>query len=113
MRKKEQEEQSQRTLEAKRARLTPEPEPKTPNVTTVRVQLPDGSRVQRRFLGTDLIQSVRDVLDLYMADKGELTVKNYALESNFPIKVFDNPSATLQEVGLVPQAVLFIKDLDA
>jgi len=70
--------------------------------------LVDGSRLQRRFKSSERLQSVYDFLE---AQEIELP-SHYVLVTNFPRKVFQDKSVTLQEAGLVPQSALFIEDLD-
>jgi FAS-associated factor 2 len=105
--------QLEQDLETKRARVPVEPAAaKSGDVTTMRVQMPDGSRLQRRFHAQDLLRSVYDVIDLHMASKGVMQ-PHYVLESNFPKTQYQDKDATLAALGLVPQAVLFVQDLDS
>ncbi|XP_076956075.1 plant UBX domain-containing protein 10-like, partial [Bidens hawaiensis] len=92
--------------EEKLATLGPEPE-KGPDVTQVLVRLPNGERKGRRFHCTATIQSVYDFAD----SSGTLEIGNYTLVTNFPRVVYDRDklSLSLEQVGLHPQASLFVE----
>jgi hypothetical protein len=105
-----------RALESKRAALGPEPEAaKGGATTTVRFQLPCGARFQRVFRSSDTLGSLRDYVFVELADRGK-PITNYAVALNFPKKTF-GPEAdlaqSLKDCDMVPQAVLFIQDLDS
>jgi hypothetical protein len=105
------------SLERKRAAIVPEPSPSTPRdeMTTIRFQLGDGTRFQRRFAASTTMQELRDFLDVELFDR-DLVIENYCVVLNFPKKSFgpqDDMNLTLEQNGLVPQAVLFVQDLDA
>ena len=80
------------------------------DVTKILIRLPDGSRVQRRFLNHDKIRVVYDFVGSLEAN----TALNYKLVSNFPRRVFDEStfSQTLLEAGLSPQGSLFLQSED-
>mmetsp|Transcript_26387 Transcript_26387/g.42777 ORF Transcript_26387/g.42777 Transcript_26387/m.42777 type:complete len:442 (+) Transcript_26387:132-1457(+) len=104
-------------IDVKRARVMPEPEYIKGQVTAIRFQLPNGQRFQRRFKVNDTLENVRDYVDCELFDR-ESEINNYALVLNFPKKTFapgDHEGNTkyLSECDMVPQAVLFIQDLDS
>jgi hypothetical protein len=104
-------------LERKRAELLPEPPADAPrgSITTVRFQLGDGSRFQRRFPAEAKLRQLRDFVDVTLHDK-ECSIENYSVVLNFPKTTFgpdDGLDRSLAECGLVPQAVLFVQDMDA
>lgn len=113
MRKQEEEERKAREFDAKRASIRPEPAVGSPDITTLRFQFPGGSKISRRFNGDDTVQYVRDVLDVHLADQLKTPNLRYALVLNYPKKTIEESNITLKEAGLVPQAVLFLQDLDA
>lgn len=92
--------------EEKSLSLGPEPE-KGPDVTQVLVRLPSGERKGRRFHSTTTIQSLYDFVD----SSGCLDIGSYTLVTNFPRVYYgeDKLSLTLKEVGLHPQASLFVE----
>ncbi|KAL7596026.1 hypothetical protein Lser_V15G27820 [Lactuca serriola] len=92
--------------EEKSLLLGPEPE-KGPDVTQVLVRLPNGERKGRRFHCSATIQSLYDFID----SSGSLEIGSYSLVTNFPRVLYgpDKLSFTLKEVGLHPQASLFVE----
>ncbi|CAH1451586.1 unnamed protein product [Lactuca virosa] len=92
--------------EEKSLLLGPEPE-KGPDVTQVLVRLPNGERKGRRFHCSATIQSLYDFID----SSGALEIGSYSLVTNFPRVLYgpDKLSFTLKEVGLHPQASLFVE----
>jgi len=99
-------------LESKRQRIRPEPEAGS-NTATIRFQFPGGTKLLRRFQDTDKVGYVREVLDVYLVDQLKTPNLRYALVLNYPKKTLDDETVDLKEAGLVPQAVLFLQDLDA
>lgn len=95
-----------RMRQEKALSLGAEPE-KGPNVTQVLVRFPQGERKERRFHSTATIQNVYDYVD----SLGCLDVESYSLVSNFPRVVYgpEKLSLSLKEVGLHPQASLFVE----
>ena len=102
-----------RVVEEKRAR-TAEPATGGTDVTTLRLNLPGGSRLQRRFLKSQRLVDVRDALDVHFHDNGKSRLR-FALSTNMPKKVFEEAEegVSLEEAKLVPNGVLFVTDLDA
>ncbi|GJR27098.1 plant UBX domain-containing protein 10-like protein [Tanacetum coccineum] len=100
------EDQNQLEQEDKASALGPEPE-KGPDVTQVLVRLPNGERKGRRFHCNDTLQSIYDFID----SSGLLEVGSYTLVTFFPRVLYgqDELSSTLEELGLYPQASLFVE----
>lgn len=92
--------------EEKSRLLGPEPE-KGPDVTQVLVRLPNGERKGRRFHCNATIQSLYDFVD----SSASLEIGSYTLVTNFPRVLYgpDKLSLTLEQVGLHPQASLFVE----
>ncbi|GAX20773.1 hypothetical protein FisN_7Hh084 [Fistulifera solaris] len=119
--KREQEEQLQREqmalqeqetrLQQAKAQLRPEPDSTTPSAM-VRFVLPSGQKINRRFHADDTIGTVRSFLMVYFHEN-EIPIQNVRLSTNFPKQHYDDDAVSLQEGGLVPQAVLMVQDLDA
>jgi hypothetical protein len=100
------------TLRRKRDGLAPEPPP-GPDTTKIRLQLPNGSKIDRRFLASSTLAAVRDFVDVYLGDNGHAHIERYSLATNFPRKVFTDGGMGLREAGLHPQSVLYVQDQDA
>mmetsp|Transcript_282 Transcript_282/g.495 ORF Transcript_282/g.495 Transcript_282/m.495 type:complete len:116 (+) Transcript_282:217-564(+) len=99
-------------LKRKRDALPPEP-PAGPGATRLRLQLPHGAKVDRRFDADAPLRVVGDFIDVHFADN-EIEIENYSVSTNFPKRTFAELGAeTLRAAGLHPQAVLFVQDLDA
>lgn len=106
------------SVQEARARMERHPEPPAPTtpaerraVTMLRFTLPDGTRVERRFLPSDTIAVLRDYLLTVLADL-ELHDLAHAFDfgSTLTRRIFqttDDPK-TLADAGLHPQAVIFV-----
>ena len=130
----------QQQLEAKRARLSAAAEPAagTDGVTQLRVQLPSGKRLERRFHKTEVLALLRDFVDVELAAQaedaaaGEKAIERYSLSTNYPRRTFklgagvgdvadpdagadadDDLALTFDAAGLCPRAALFLADADA
>mmetsp|Transcript_54211 Transcript_54211/g.69682 ORF Transcript_54211/g.69682 Transcript_54211/m.69682 type:complete len:224 (-) Transcript_54211:56-727(-) len=99
------------SLKRKREKLGIEPVA-GPNVTKLRLQLPNGSKLDRRFVSSATLQDVRDYIDVYLGDN-EINMEEYSLSTNFPRKTFTDNTLTLVETELHPRGVLYVQDLDA
>ena len=90
-------------------KLPPEPQANDPQSTTVAIRMLDGSKLSRRFLKSDNLQTVayyvRSRLPIQVEQQPE-----FDLVSNFPRKLFTDLSVTLQQAGLFPQALLFVSE---
>ncbi|OVA01487.1 UBX [Macleaya cordata] len=95
-----------RRRQEKAMSLGTEPE-KGPNVTQVLVRFPTGERKERRFYSTATIQTLYDYVDSLDC----LNAEKYSLVSNFPRVVYgaEKLALSLKEVGLHPQASLFVE----
>ena len=96
----------------RRARLGTEPPPGS-GVARVRVQFPDGARVDRRFLLTDQVALLRDFVDCHRQDAG-LPQMNYGLATHYPMRELDGEllERTVAEAHLNGE-VVYVHDLDA
>lgn len=92
--------------------LPEEPEENHPDVVTVQFRLPDGSQtIQRRFLKTDKIQLLYDYVHSLGADEEfDNLTSNFTILQNFPKKIFEDMSKTLEAEGLFPRCKLYIKE---
>ncbi len=99
----------QRRREQKRAELAAEPAAGEA-CSQIRIRLPDGSNHQRRFSPDSDVQQVFDFVD----SLDETTFAKYSLVSNFPRQTYgrESSSGSLTELGLTPQAALFVQPDD-
>eukprot|EP01133_Synstelium_polycarpum_P008139 gene8139-9553_t len=69
---------------------------------------PDGKRITRKFFIADALQTVRDWIEVYVAEEGiERTLaEDFQLVTTFPKEVLSDPSKTLQELNLYPRSIL-------
>lgn len=95
----------------------PDGKDKSVKCARIRLMLPTGQRIERRFRGIETIDTVKSFLVLYFEEKDAMgesgKIENFQLNCNYPRKALVNGSATLEEEGLCPQAVIMIQDLDA
>jgi len=89
-----------------------EPAAGTPDTAHIRLTLPNGRRIDRRFHADDTIEVVRAFLIVHFHENS-VDIANFSLSTSFPKRTYDDPAATLREGDLVPQAVLMVQDLDS
>lgn len=97
------------------SRVPSEPQLNTPNSISVVFKLPNGARIERRFLNTDSLQDVYNYIFCHPASPD-----TFEITTNFPKRVLYNQEIantssciTLNEAGLKNREVLFVNDLDA
>jgi FAS-associated factor 2 len=97
---------------ARRARLGAEP-PAGAGVARVRVQFPDGQRVDRRFLMADRVALLGDFVACHIQDAG-LPHLNYGLATHYPLRELEGAllERTVAEAHLNGE-VVYVHDLDA
>ena len=79
--------------------------PAGPGVNQIVLRLPDGSRLQRRF-----VCDTATVSDLYdWAEAQGVQAASFALVTTFPRVVFPRDAQTLQQVGLLSQTALLVE----
>ena len=95
----------------------PDKSDKSIKCAQIRLTLPSGKKIVRRFRAIETIDTVKSFLVLYFEEKDAMgesgKIENFQLNCNFPRKALVNGSATLEEEGLCPQAVIMVQDLDA
>lgn len=98
----------------KRQSLAGEPNPTVPvsEVSTIRFQLPQGSKISRRFMKTDPVQTVCDYLLVYFYDQ-QLDISNISLATHFPKVELSDMTQTVEAAGLHPRGMLYVQNLDA
>jgi hypothetical protein len=104
-----------------RARLErhPEPPPGSKDVTSLRITLPSGAKVQRRFASADSLAVVRDFVYATAHELGAplASPDGFELTCSYPKRTFGpSPEANgvdLRAAGLHPQAVLFVTPLSS
>ena len=93
-------------------KIVEEPDVDNPDITTICFRYPDGERIKnRRFLKSHKIQNLYD----YVTSLGEEIYtekenKNFSLYQPFPPKKYENMENTLEQEGLVPNAVIQIRE---
>mmetsp|Transcript_14762 Transcript_14762/g.19304 ORF Transcript_14762/g.19304 Transcript_14762/m.19304 type:complete len:403 (+) Transcript_14762:131-1339(+) len=120
LREQQEEEERQQVADAAKldnARAQVPPEPPTTGasgpVTTIRFVLPSGTKLNRRFYSHESIRGILAYLIMYFYDNEIDMSENIGVSTSFPKKSYnDDPSLTLEEAGLAPQAVLMVQDLD-
>ncbi|CAM9239967.1 unnamed protein product [Discosporangium mesarthrocarpum] len=101
-------------LSSLRSQIREEPPP-GPEATRVRLQLPNGSKVDRRFGKDEKVGQVRSFLNIHFESAG-IPITNFSMSTNFPRKTYaqgQDDGLTLVEAGLHPQSVLYVHDLDS
>jgi len=90
--------------------LPPEPEAGLPDVSRVAVRLPDGRRLDRRWLKSTKLQLLVD-----WVSSVELDTYDVGLVSQYPRREFTmaDHGLSLEEAGLHPQAMLFVREAAA
>lgn len=91
-----------------RAKVGDEPE----SGTVIRFTLPSGVKLNRRFVSTETIGTLKAFLTIYFHEN-EMEMGSIGLSTAFPRKSYQNDNETLDDAGLSPQAVLMVQDLDA
>ncbi|XP_046860093.1 FAS-associated factor 2-like [Xenia sp. Carnegie-2017] len=89
--------------------LPPEPDSNDSNAICIVVRLPNGERMDRRFLKMDRLQTL-----YHYVFCNDQCPHDFKLVSNFPRKVLelgDNKDITLNDVGLTTSATLYVHDL--
>lgn len=98
----EQEEKAQEPVVA----LAPEPDAGAPDVTRIQVRMPDGSRLTRRFLRTDLLAMVWT----FVKDQvPEARLRPFELRTAFPPSVMAYNDTVTFEEGKLENASLMVK----
>ncbi|GIL81416.1 hypothetical protein Vretimale_1036 [Volvox reticuliferus] len=84
-------------------------QPPTAEVTTLQVKSVDGKQTYiLKFKYDDTIANLRTCLDAHHAKAGQ-TGLAYEIRSAFPARAYTDVAETLRQVGLVPNATLFLR----
>ena len=116
----------QNAAEQKRAALPPEPA-SARGCTKLKVRLPEGAPVTRKFDKHTTIGVVRDWVFVELVareeemkrqgEEGALVVRNFRINCNMPRCSFgdgdEDAAETLESTGLHPNAMLYVQDLDS
>eukprot|EP00756_Hemistasia_phaeocysticola_P052664 Hpha_TRINITY_DN27934_c0_g1::TRINITY_DN27934_c0_g1_i1::g.44926::m.44926/K18726/FAF2, UBXD8; FAS-associated factor 2 len=94
--------------ERRRALLPPPPTADDPSACRLRVHLPGGQAVERRFRRTDLVQVVHD----FVCSHEDYNGSPFSLSRVFPHQPLPL-GVTLQHAGLCPRAVVVASDASA
>jgi hypothetical protein len=94
--------------------LPPEPQPAT-NTTELRIRMPDGQTLLRRFYVTDPLQLLRTFIDLKLHEaqsnnnNDNHEIPQYKIVNSFPRKTFEDMQQTFQDAGLTGRAVIAVE----
>jgi hypothetical protein len=98
-----------RNKDSLRKNLLKEPEKSNPECTTIHFRLPDGDIQERRFDKTckiiELYNFISSLDDVLTEEETE-----YDIITPFPMKIFDNYDATLEQEGLFPNSMLTVRE---
>eukprot|EP01114_Cavostelium_apophysatum_P016371 TRINITY_DN4636_c0_g1_i2.p1 TRINITY_DN4636_c0_g1~~TRINITY_DN4636_c0_g1_i2.p1 ORF type:complete len:313 (+),score=106.46 TRINITY_DN4636_c0_g1_i2:548-1486(+) len=96
------------TRENKKNWLLPEPDLSDPDVATLQIKMPDGSKHARRFLLSQAMQVLFDYIESLGVDR-ELPA-HYEIRADFPTRLFSSVSGaqTLKEAGISKRELLTI-----
>jgi len=83
--------------------LSPEPE-KSDNTTDVVIRLSNGKKIPHRFFGTDTLNYLISFVNAFE------DMENKILVTHFPKKSYSDTTKTLKELGLIPNALLFVEE---
>jgi FAS-associated factor 2 len=111
-RQHQEQEEQEAVLAIATSLVKPEPES---GGTMVRFVLASGVKLDRRFTSDETMEALRAFLRLYFHEKG-IEMGRIGLSTSFPRKTYteqDDQTQTLEDLGLNPQAVLMVQDLDA
>lgn len=97
-----------RERQRKEQSLAQEPEDND-KATKILIRLPNGNRLERRFLLADQLQTVYDFVDTKIEHSSADEEDLYDLVTNYPRKVYSDHNISLRDAGLYPQAMLFIQ----
>jgi len=89
------------------SRLQDEPGPGVDGAKTLALKLPNGQRVQRRFLASASLQEVFDFLDA----GGHVGAESYTVCTTYPRRVLDRTRSgeTLETLGFSAQEMLLVE----
>ena len=102
--------------EQKLKKLPAEPAIGTKNSVALAIRLPDGKQITRRFMESDMMQSVFDFVatqDLYSAGNNKAPITNWEIVTNYPKRTLTNPNETLLQADIKGRAVLFVQEIVA
>jgi FAS-associated factor 2 len=104
------EEEAQQAIATAMSLVQPAPES---GGTMVRFVLPSGMKLNRRFASNETMAALRAYLRLQFHEKN-MEMGCIGLSTSFPRKTYnEHDDQTLEDLGLSPQAVLMVQDLDA
>lgn len=105
-------EEKKEIAESVKRNLPDEPAEDDQNSCTVQFRLPDGSKtIQRRFLKNEKIQLLYDyIISLGNEEGFEAAHTHFTILQNFPKKIYEDMSKTLEEEGLYPRCKLYVRE---
>lgn len=80
----------------RRRELIGEEPPQSPDIAALRFQLPQGTKISRRFHKNEVIQKIVDFLLVYFFDQGQ-DISNIAIATHFPKVELNDMSQTVAD----------------
>lgn len=88
--------------------LPPEPSAAAPDISKLGIRLPDGTRLIRRFIATDTLESLYDFVESH--DLSPIPLESdFIIVNSYPRKVLE-ASETFQQAGLCPNASVLVEE---
>jgi len=94
----------------KRESLPPEP-PSSNASASVCIRLPNGTKVNRRFLQDTKMKVIFDFIESNDLSSNGEEIGRYQIVSNYPRRVHSNPDVDLKSLGLGRQCLLFVEEV--
>jgi len=88
--------------------LPSEPAVGLQNVTHIVIRMPDGKRLERRFLMDSKLQLLRNFID--SKTLSERVPDSYEIVTDFPKKIYSNMNSSFRESGLYPRALVSLQE---
>jgi len=88
--------------------LGSEPDAKFLNTTQIAVRMPNGQRLQRRFLASSKLRMLKDFVELKSMEMN--LPSDFQIASDFPRKTYKNWNITFQEADLYPRAAVTVSN---
>lgn len=87
----------------KQKTIGPEPSP-GPDIVVMNFRMPDGKKVERRFHKSTQVENLYDYIET-------LGSTNFDIIHGFPAKALEVKTITLEEAGLYPKSLVYVRDI--
>mmetsp|Transcript_31515 Transcript_31515/g.31229 ORF Transcript_31515/g.31229 Transcript_31515/m.31229 type:complete len:212 (-) Transcript_31515:8-643(-) len=99
-------EEKEKIKQEKKRKVKEEP-PEGPEIAHLSLRMPNGQKIERRFMKGDRIENVYDFIET-------LDIQNqFHIVSGFPPKVLDDKERSLEAEGLFPKAVVHVREINS